>query len=129
MYSGRERIPETKASCKNTMKETLVENKNDTKRIRIEKENGIDITELVVVDETDEEIEDDDSKDSDFYRIDNPFSSVLNDDDDRIFNSDTINSNVERSMKSLRAKVKKKKSCLIKRGKVASPGKRNKWFL
>lgn len=86
---------------------------------------GIDIIDpitkkVVDVEETDEETESDpdDSKDSDYDSLDDHFGSLSDEDDDSMFCSDDVDSNVERDMVASRAKVKGKG--------VVSPKKRKK---
>lgn len=76
------------------MKESLAKNKNDTKRLRMDKK-GIDISKPVVVHKSDEEIEDNDSKDSDFNSIDDLFARLFNDDNNSVFKSNVVDSDIE----------------------------------
>lgn len=57
----------------------------------MKKGKGISIAEPVVVDESDENTEDGDSKNSDFDSINDIFPSLSNDDYESIFNIDFIN--------------------------------------
>lgn len=51
---GRGTMPGTRVGYRNAIKQALTKNKNDTKKIRMEKKKGIDIVYPIAVDEFDE---------------------------------------------------------------------------